>query len=65
MTKEEKYLLELIKVHVNEKANNATANKIRLEKVHSDIEFTPEFWQGQYQAFTEVYSMLLNIERTI
>ena len=60
MTAEEKKLIELIEFHVNDKANHAA-------KMEADIiqQEKAEFWQGQYQAFNEIYSLLQNIKRTI
>lgn len=63
MTSEEKKLLELLEFSVNEKANEATAQK----RICADERKTlrANFWQGQYMAFNEIYSMIQNIKRTL
>ena len=63
MTKEERKLIDLLKFHVNEKANNATTKKIRC--CDENKTNRANFYQGQYMAFNEIYSMLLNLEKTL
>jgi len=54
---EAKKLLESIKFHINEKANQATSMKNSSKSMEHQI-----FYHGQYMAFNEVYSMLNNIK---
>ena len=60
MTPEEKKLIELLKFHANDKANRS----LKL-KDSSEGKQESEFYHGQYLAFNEIYSMLINIERTL
>lgn len=53
-------LLELLKFTVNEKANIASS---MMDNVESNSTRS-HFYHGQYSAFSELYSMLLSIERT-
>lgn len=61
MSEETKKLITLLKFTINEKANNATAQKqISIDENKSN---RANYFQGQYMAFNEVYSLLINIER--
>jgi len=60
MTPEEKKLIELLKFHTNDKAKEALLLKDSSVGKQSD-----RFYHGQYCAFNEIYSMLINIERTL
>jgi hypothetical protein len=51
-------LIDLLLFHVNDKANHATTQK------QVATEDNRQYWQGQYMAFAEMYSMLSNIKRT-
>ena len=53
---DEKKLFELLKFHVNKKANEATVIKQKAKD-----EEGRKFWQGYYMACNEIYSMLTNI----
>lgn len=53
---DEKKLLELIKFHVNKKANEATEIKQKAKD-----EEGRKFWNGYCLACNEIYSMLTNI----
>jgi len=56
MTKAEK---ENILFHINDKANTATEAKYKAELKGSL--YLREFYQGQYMAFNEMYSLISNI----
>lgn len=58
--KTSKELLELLKHTVNEKANEAT--KIKQTQPTPALKY---FWQGQYMAFNEMYSLLCSLEKHI
>ena len=60
MTKEEKKLIELLEFSVNEKANKATS-MMQSAKTSGKV----DFYNGQHLAFSEVYTMLQNIKRTL
>lgn len=55
-----KELLELLKQTANEKANEAT--KMKAKETTKEMQ---NFWQGQYMAFNEMYSLLCNLENHI
>lgn len=63
MTPEEKKLLELLEFSVNEKANNATAQKQQCTDENKSLR--ANFFQGQFIAFSEVYTMIQNLKRTL
>lgn len=56
MSKEEIKLLELIKFHVNDKANDAT------KMMNDSVGDRRHFYHGKYMAFNELYSLLINIK---
>ena len=57
--KTNKEIIDLLKFHVNKKANEATKMRIKAHK-NNDKE-SELFNLGLYSAFNEVYSMLNNI----
>jgi hypothetical protein len=61
MTKEQQQLLELLKFGVNEKAKIASA-MMQQQKPNTSKKY---FYSGTFQAFSEIYSMLEGIERTL
>jgi hypothetical protein len=61
MTKEEKKLLELLEFSVNEKAKMASS------MMNAERPDTPKknYYHGRFAAFSEVYTMIQNIKRTL
>ena len=55
-----KELLELLLFAANEKANEATKLKNAQKSIAEKA-----FWQGQYMAFNEFYSLLSNLKNHI
>jgi len=51
--------LDAMKFAVNEKANNA--NNLTFEYIGIDRDKV-NFYQGQFQAYSEIYTMLCNIQ---
>jgi hypothetical protein len=55
-----KELLELLKRAANEKANEATVLRYKYPEPENQ-----KFYQGRYMAFSEMYSLLCNLEKHI
>jgi hypothetical protein len=56
-----KKLFETLEFHINDKANRAKAEK----RIHADEQrsLRANFWQGQYMAFNEMYSLIQNLKQ--
>lgn len=61
MTPEEKRLIKLLESYCNDKIK--LPSQIMNDHALTDIERF--FWKGQYQAFSEMYTMLQNLKRIL